>query len=259
MAYEVSPEIAKEIANAKKNKKILTAVVKMARYNPDTNAQELIVDYKGVRCIIPKSEVDDTIQYRTIGHFVGTTVHFIVKSFDNTTGEAMCSRAEAQKIARPQVIEQLEKGEVMTGRIINILNYGAYIDINGVTGLMKNIDFSADATLIQEIHHVGDVLDVRMKSYSPTGKLLFEAYNKYKSPNAVNPEEIVVNQVVLGVVRSRKPFGYFVNIASGFDILASSDAECEIDVDQKVAVKILKVYKDENGNTRLRGVIKKAL
>ena len=259
MNHELAQETVKEIFDAKNSQRILTGVVKMARMNDDVNSQELIVDYKGVRCIIPKSEVDDTIQYRKVSHFVGTTIHFIVLSFNKDLGEAICSRAAAQKLARPGVVERLEKGEVMVGKVINILNYGAYIDINGVTGLMKNIDFSSDATKTEEVLRLDMDIEVRLKAYSPVGKLLFEPKEKYRSPNAIDPQDMTVGQIVLGVVRSRQPFGYFINIAPNFDVLASSDVEGEIEVDQKVAIKILKVYHDDNNNLRLRGVIKKVI
>lgn len=255
----VSDELAREMRKLKKEKTIIKIPVLIAQIDKESGAEELIANYKGIRMVVPKSELDHNIQYKSIVHFVGTEIGVIVLSFDRETGTAICSRAQAQKISQPKIIEALERGEILEGIISNILPYGAYVDIEGVTGLLKNFDFSSDSTLVGEVLHVGDKIRVHMKNYSKNGNLVLEAHNKYMSPNAVNPETIQVGQIVFGVIRSRKPFGYFVNIAPGLDVLTSSDLEEEIREEQKVQIKVLKVTRNTKGEVRVRGVIKRVL
>ena len=256
---EHSSEIIKEMKDAQKNKTILKVIVRVATINKETGNTELISDYNGVKIIIPKGELDASVNYKSIVHFVGQEVGIVVLSFDAKSGVAICSRAAAQKIVMPEITKRLEDSESFIGTIVNILPYGAFIDINGVTGLLKNYDFAVDTTLIKEVRKVGDKISVHLKQYSQNGTIIFEADKKYRSPDAIDPETIAVGQIVLGVVRSRKPFGYFVNIAPGLDVLTSSDIEEEINEEQKVQIKVLKVYRDENDNLRIRGVIKKVL
>lgn len=256
---ELSKELVNEMRAYKKNRDILKVVVRVATINKETGNAELLADYNGVKIVIPKGELDATVNYKSIVHFVGSEVGVVVLSFDAKTGVAICSRAEAQKIVSPEIIKRLEDSESFVGTIVNILPYGAYVDVQGVTGLLKNYDFAIDTTLIKEVKRVGDKISVHLKQYSQNGTIIFEADKKYRSPDAIDPETIEVGQIVLGVVRSRKPFGYFVNIAPGLDVLTSSDIEDEINEEQKVQIKVLKVYRDEEGNLRVRGVIKKVL
>lgn len=256
---ELSKELINEMRAYKKNRNILKVVIRVATINKETGNAELLADYNGVKIVIPKGELDATVNYKSIVHFVGSEVGVVVLSFDAKTGVAICSRAEAQKIVSPEIIKRLEDSESFVGTIVNILPYGAYVDVQGVTGLLKNYDFAIDTTLIKEVKRVGDKVSVHLKQYSQNGTIIFEADKKYRSPDAIDPETIEVGQIVLGVVRSRKPFGYFVNIAPGLDVLTSSDIEDEINEEQKVQIKVLKVYRDEEGNLRVRGVIKKVL
>ena len=255
----ISKEVVSEMRANKKNKTIFDVVIRIASINQETNTEELIADYKGIKIVIPKSEIDQNVKYKSIVHLVGTTIGVVVLKYDATANVAICSRAEAQKIVAPDIIRRLEDSESFVGTIVNILQYGAYVDVGGVTGLLKNYDFAVDTTLIKDVRRVGDKVSVHMKQYSKNGTLVFEADKKYRSPDAIDPEAIQVGQIVLGVVRSRKPFGYFVNIAPGIDVLTSSDIDEEINEEHKVQVKVLKVYRDDNNNIRVRGVIKKVL
>ena len=79
---------------------------------------------------------------------------------------------------------------------------------------------------------------------------LFEAVKKYKSPTIMSIDSLK-NQVVLGVVRSIKPWGVFVQIAPNLDALCSPDV-VELEEDMKVSIKITKVIKEEK---KVRGKI----
>jgi ribosomal protein S1 len=256
---ELSKELVKEMRDHKKNGDPIKVMIRVASINKETGNAELIADYNGIKVIIPKGELDHTVAYKSIVHFVGTEVDVVVLTFDAKKGEAICSRAEAQKLVAPGIMQRLEDSESFVGTIVNILPYGAYVDIGGVTGLLKNYDFAVDTTLIKEVKHVGDKISVHLKQYSQKGTIVFEADKKYRSPDAIDPETIEVGQIVLGVVRSRKPFGYFVNIAPGIDVLTSSDIDDEINEEQKVQVKVLKVYRNDKNEIRVRGVIKRVL
>jgi ribosomal protein S1 len=166
---ELSKEILKEMRDHKKNRDIVNVMVRVASVNKETGNSELIADYNGVKIIIPKGELDATIDYKSIVHFVGAEVGVVVLAFDAKKGEAICSRAEAQKIVTPDIIARLEDSESFVGTIVNILPYGAYVDIGGVTGLLKNYDFAVDTTLIKEVKRVGDKVSVmETKPYSKT-------------------------------------------------------------------------------------------
>lgn len=258
MATILSKKTIEEVFDLKKKKEIVKVVVSIAQVNQETNAEELIADYHGVKMIVPKSELDVKVQYKAVVHFVGTEIGVVILSFDAEQGVAICSRAEAQKISMPKTIEALENGDILEGSVVNIFPYGAYVDVDGCTGLLKNQDFAIDVTPVSEVMKIGDKIRVKLKHYSKNENLIFEAEEKYVSPNAINVDALQVGQIVLGVVRSRKPFGYFINIAPGLDVLTSSDLDEEVREEQRVQIKILKVY-TADGKVRARGVIKRVL
>lgn len=242
-----------ELTQAKKNKTVLNGVVKMVQANPETQEEELVVDYNGVKCIIPRGEIDSTVKFKSLISFVGTNVSFIVNKVFKNSNLCIVSRAAAQKTTVPEVLEKLEDGECFEGRIINILPYGAYVEINGVTGLMKNADFAEDFTSIRDVRHVGDKVMIKLRGKSKNNTLLFEAVTKYISPTAIRKEDLEVGQIVLGVVRSKQPWGIFVNVAPGLDALVDSEF-VEVEEDQKVSVKI-KTIKQDADKLKVRGKI----
>lgn len=245
--------VLSELSAAGKSKTILSGLVKMVQSNSDNKQEELIVDYKGVRCVCPRPEIDRSVNYKSLISFVGTEISFMVDRVDNKNGICMISRAKAQSVMAPAVLEKLEDGECLEGTIINILPYGAYVEISGVTGLLKNADFAEDYTAIKDIKHVRDKVLVKLRGKSSNGNLLFEAVKKYISPTAVRKEDLEVGQIVLGVVRSKQPWGIFVNVAPGLDALVDSEF-VEIEEDQKVSIKI-KTIKNDGDKLKVRGKI----
>jgi small subunit ribosomal protein S1 len=183
-------------------------------------------------------------------------VSFVVKEIDRDAGVVICSRKEAQAILKEKIIERLKEGEVFSAKVINILNYGAYVEIDGVTGLLKNVDFAEDYTTIGEVLKIGDTVNVKLKKISANGKLNFEAVEKYKSPTIMNFDMFERDQVVLGVVRNVKPWGVYVCIAPGLDALAPIPGTGEIEEGMKVSFRITQVRKEEK---RVRGKIVRIL
>lgn len=253
-------ELAKEMREHKKTGDEVKVKVLMARTNAEDGMPELIAGYKGVRVIIPYHELDDKIKYGSVVQFVGREIFVVIKKFNAKYNLAEASRAAAQRKQRENVEKKLRDGEIMTARVVNLFDYGGYVSINGITGFIKNSYFSDDATRIIDVLKVGDKIKVKLLSIDENGKMKLEAAEKYKKPDSIDIEVLEAGQIVFGIVKSVKPWGIFVNIARGLDALTCSDLEDEtIEENQQVQIKILKVYADEKGNKRIRGVIKRII
>ena len=237
-------------------KEILKEVVKLVHFDDKLNTDVLVLDLDGARGVIVKDEVDNKLKLKSLVNFVGREVNFVIKSIDEETGTIFCSRKEAQDILEEETMMRLLDGEAFNAKIINILKYGAYVEINGVTGLLKNTDFAEDYTAIDEILKLGDTIKVKWKKISSNNNIIFEAVNKYKSPTIINIDMLEPNQVILGVVRSIKPCGVFVQIAPNLDALCSMPSTGELDEDMKVQFKINKIIREEG---KVRGKIIKVL
>ena len=244
-------EALKKYEDLMKAKTILKGVVKLVYFDEEYNTDVLVLDLDGLKGVIKKEDVDAELQISSLVNFVGREVSFIVKKVDKKKGVVECSRAEAQKATKEDILNRILDGEDFPAQIINILPYGAYVEIEGVTGLLKNTDFAEDYTTIGEMHKLGDRIRVRIKKLSSNKNLIFEAVNKYQSPTIMTIDMFERNQVVYGVVRSIQPFGVFVQIGPNLDALCSLDVG-EIDEDMPVSVKITKVIKEEG---KVRGKI----
>lgn len=241
---------------AMEKKDILKGLVKVVQHSEEYDSDILILDLEGIKGIILREDVDLEVQWKSLVGFLGREVNFVVKSVDREKEVVFCSRKEAQAIQKEEIVNRLKEGEVFNAQIVNILKYGAYVEIEGVTGLLKNVDFAEDYTTIGEVLKVGDHINVKLKKISANDKLIFEAVEKFKNPTIMNFDAFERDQVVLGVVRNVKPWGVYVCIAPGLDALCPVPGTGEIEEGMKVSFRITQVRKEEG---RVRGKIVRIL
>lgn len=254
---EVVLEYKKKIVS----KEVCKGVVRSVLRDKETEEEMLILDLDGFQGIVKKEEVDAELNIASLINFIGREISFIVKGINEKERKIYLSRKDAQLKTRDSVIGRLKDGEAVSAQIINILPHGAYVEIDGVTGLLKNTDFAEDFTTISEKHSQGDKIDVKLKKTSSNGLMLFEATKKYCDSAAINPDNIEKGQVILGRIRSIKPFGIFVNVAPYLDVLCSTEIE-EYEEDMRVQIRIEDIQdKPFNGKMvkRFKGKILKVL
>lgn len=235
---------------------IQKGIVKVVQRDQELETDLLVLDLNGVKGIIVRDELDLEVNWKSLVGFIGREVSFVVKEIDTDKGVVICSRRDAQAVLKESIIERLREGEVFNAQVINILRYGAYVEIEGVTGLLKNVDFAEDYTSIGEVLKVGDSVNVKLRKISSNDRLIFEAIEKYKNPTIMGFEMFEPNQVVLGVVRNVKPFGVYVCIAPGIDALCPIPGTGEIEEGMKVSFRITQVRPEEK---RVRGKIVRIL
>jgi len=241
---------------AMKDESVLKGVVKVVQFDQELETDVLILDLDGLRGVIVRDEVDLEVQWKSLVGFLGREVSFVVKEIDKERETVICSRKDAQAIVKTEVVERLTEGEVFNAQVINILKYGAYVEINGVTGLLKNVDFAEDYTTVGEVLKVGDTVNVKLKKISSNDRLIFEAVEKFKNPTIMSFDMFERDQVVLGVVRNVKPWGAYVCIAPGLDALCPIPGTGEIEEGMKVSFRITQVKAEDK---RVRGKIVRIL
>lgn len=241
---------------AKNEKTIMKGVVKVVQYDNDLNTDVLIMDLNGVKGVVVRDEVDLEVNWKSLVGFIGREISFVVKEVDAEKGVVYCSRKDAQALQKESIVERLREGEVFNAQVINILKYGAYVEIEGVTGLLKNVDFAEDYTTIGEVLKVGDTVNVKLKKISANNRLIFEAVEKYKNSTIMGFDMFQRDQVVLGVVRNVKPWGVYVCIAPGIDALCPIPGTGEVEEGMKVSFRITQVRPEEK---RVRGKIVRIL
>lgn len=256
-ASEIVMDYKKKIVSREVCKGVVKAVLK----DRETDEEMLVLDLEGFQGIVKKDEVDAELNISSLTNFVGREIGYVVKCINEKEKKIFLSRKDAQLKTRDSIIGRLKDGEAFTAQIINILPHGAYVEIDGVTGLLKNTDFAEDFTTISEKHSQGDRIDVKLRKTSSNGLMLFEATKKYCDSAAINPDTIEKGQVILGRIRSIKPFGIFVNVAPYLDVLCSAEIE-EYEEDKRVQIRIEDIQdKPFNGKMvkRFKGKILKVV
>ncbi|MEG9861659.1 MAG: 30S ribosomal protein S1 [Parvularculales bacterium] len=116
------------------------------------------VDLGGATAFLPGSQVD-VRPVRDIAPYMNTQEHFQILKMDRRRGNIVVSRRavleEARAEQRNELVQNLAEGSVLEGVVKNITDYGAFVDLGGIDGLLHVTDIAW-----QRVHHPSDVLSV---------------------------------------------------------------------------------------------------
>jgi len=103
------------------------------------------VDLSGAVAFLPGSQVDIR-PIRDVNHLMGNDQEFHILKMDRSRGNIVVSRRavleESRAEARSELVANLKEGQVLEGVVKNITDYGAFIDLGGVDGLLHITDIS---------------------------------------------------------------------------------------------------------------------
>tara|TARA_B100001248_G_scaffold241870_2_gene208930 strand:+ start:332 stop:2167 length:1836 start_codon:yes stop_codon:yes gene_type:complete len=123
----------------------------------------------GVKAFLPGSQID-LRPIRNLDNFIGKKFKFKVIKFNKKRGNIVLSRrvlleAERENL-RSNTLENMEEGTVLKGTVKNITDYGAFIDLGGMDGLLHITDMSwGRVKHPSEILNVGDEIDVKVLKF----------------------------------------------------------------------------------------------
>src|SRR6201986_625549 len=182
----------------------------------------LIVDVFGMETFLPGSQID-VKPVTDYDQFVGKTMEFKVVKINEAIMNAVVSHKaliesdiEAQ---RAEIISKLEKGQVLEGTIKNITDFGAFMDLGGLDGLLYITDISWG-----RISHPSEVLKLDQKLQVVVldfddGKKRISLGLKQLTPHPwdVLPENIKEGEIVKGKVVNIEDYGAFLEILPGVE------------------------------------------
>src|SRR4051794_14191239 len=125
----------------------------------------------GVKAFLPGSQVD-LRPIRNLDKLIGQTYQFKVIKFNKKRGNIVLSRRVLLEKERDEqktkTLETLEEGKVVKGVIKNITEYGAFVDLGGIDGLLHITDMSwGRVNHPEELFQVGDEVTVKVLKYNP--------------------------------------------------------------------------------------------
>lgn len=219
----------------------------------------LIAVVKGVRGFIPASHVSARF-VENLNSFVGNVFDVRVIEIDKDKKRVILSRKlvereELDKI-KYKTWDAIEKGKVVEGEVKRLADFGAFVDIGGVDGLVHISDLSWDrVTNPRDIVKEGDKVEVVILDFDKDkGKISLGLKQTIPHPWDNITNKYKVGDVVEGTVVKFMDFGAFVKLEAGVDGLVhisqiSTDhiakPSDKLKVGQKVNVKVLEIKEEE--------------
>jgi small subunit ribosomal protein S1 len=182
----------------------------------------LSVDIGGVAAFLPGSQVDIK-PVPNLGQLVGQTLDLKIIKMNSGRGNIVLSRRaileQQQNLKKEATLSTLVEGQLVSGVIKNITDYGAFVDLGGVDGLMHITDISwGRINHPSEAVKVGDRVDVVVLKYDRE-KQKVSLGMKQKTPNPWQDvaDKYPVGSRVRGKVMSLTDYGAFVELEHGVE------------------------------------------
>lgn len=229
----------------------------MDGYVTESNSGGLVALVKNVRVFVPRSQATlrHSEDYTALVH-QNVQLRIIQCEGRHIVGSIRSVLAEKADAAREAFWQTVEVGKKYTGTVKSLTNYGAFVDIGGVDGLVHISELSWNRIKHpSEVVKVGDVIEVYVKDLDTENKKVSLGYKKAEdNPWEKFKAEYPIGSVFTAPVVSITKFGAFVRILPGVDGLVHiseiSNERVEkvsdvLSVGQEVNVKLIDVDYDK--------------
>lgn len=211
-----------------------------------------IVNSKQDRIIIPSEEL-------SLPDFVlpqdrsGRIIEFVIIEVKHN-GKIIGSSRIVSEYRKEQLNYFYDIGETFKAEVERVNDVGAFLIFKHNNSLvLRNKDFSSNYTNCNEVLEKGDIVNVKIKKITSSERYVVELVNKYYKDPSVDFGNIKVEDEYEGKVVTVEPFGCFVRIDAGRDVLCPITADTrEPIVGNKVKIKVIT---SDKGNNKLRGKI----
>lgn len=176
----------------------------------------------GVPAFLPGSQVD-VQRVADFDIFLKQPITAYIIKVNQKRGNVIISRrkflSEQRADSRKKVMDTIHVNDVIQGVVKNITNYGAFVDIGGVDGLLHITDMTwGRIAHPSEVLKIGDTVTVKVLTLDATNeKISLGMKQLLGNPWEQLSKDIVVGSVVKGTISSIADYGLFVNIAPGVE------------------------------------------
>jgi small subunit ribosomal protein S1 len=180
------------------------------------------VDLDGAVAFLPGSQVD-VRPVRDIGPLMHSPQPFKILKMDRRRGNIVVSRREILEATRAEqrseIVARLAEGQVIDGLVKNITDYGAFIDLGGIDGLLHVTDMAwRRVNHPSEIVNVGDTVKVQIVRINPETQRISLGMKQLQSdPWAGIEAKYPVGAKVSGTVTNIADYGAFVELEPGVE------------------------------------------
>lgn len=218
----------------------------------------VIAVYKEVSGFIPLSQLSDKFIDKA-DEFIGKTLPVRVTRVDQKRNKVVFSHkaylSEERQKKVQEIWDSLHVGDVVEGTVMRFTEYGAFVDIGGLDGLLHISEISwGKLKHPQEALRIGEKVQVKILSMNTEkGKISLGLKQNRPEPWTVIDDKYQVGQVITGKIVQIKDYGAFVELEPGLDGLVHiseiaykrvTNIADEISVGQEVTAKILEIDKE---------------
>ena len=181
----------------------------------------MIVDI-GVKAFLPGSQIDLT-PVRDLDGLVGKTYNFKIIKINHRRGNVVVSRRalleETRDKRRQTTLSTLSEGQLIEGTVKNITDYGAFLDLGGIDGLLHITDISwGRVGHPSDMFSIGERVEVLVLKYDrETGRISLGVKQKSADPWTKVEEKYPARSRVKGKVVSLTDYGAFVELEPGVE------------------------------------------
>lgn len=229
----------------------------------------LIVDI-GIRGFVPASLVD-VQRVKSLEQYIGEEFECRIVELNKSRNNVVLSRRAflegRKKEEQKKLLDKLEKGKVVKGVVSSIVNFGAFVDLGGVDGLIHISELSwSHVDHPSEILSVGDEIDVEILDVNrERNRISLGLKQTRPDPWREAAKKFKSGEIIEGTITKLVPFGAFIEVAPGVEglihISELSNKKIEfpeeiVKIGQKIKVKVVDVDLDRR---RLSLSLKQAL
>lgn len=180
------------------------------------------VNLGGIKAFLPASQID-VKPVKSLDKLIGQRCQFKILKLNQAKGNIVLSRRAVLEVEREnqrqELLANLKEGQVVTGMVKNITDYGAFIDLGGLDGLLHITDMTWG-----RINHPGDVLQVGkeievtvLKYDQPNAKVSLGLKQLSEDPWSEVEDKFQVADQLRGRVVNVADYGVFVELAPGIE------------------------------------------
>jgi small subunit ribosomal protein S1 len=195
----------------------------------------------GVKAFLPGSQVE-LRPSRNLDKFIGQSFEFKIIKFNKKRGNIVLSRRalleDERERQKRKTLERLVEGSILDGVVKNITEYGAFVDLGGIDGLLHITDMSwGRVTHPEEVVRIGDELRVKVLKFNRESERVSLGLKQLQAdPWSGAEDRYPANVQVLGKVVSMIDYGAFVELEEGIEGLVhiSELAERHVEIPEQI-------------------------
>jgi len=176
----------------------------------------------GLKAFLPGSQVD-LHPVRNLDKFIGEIHQFKILKYNRKRGNVVLSRRaimeKEREGLRQETLKNISEGAIVEGVVKNITDYGVFIDLGGIDGLLHITDISwGRVNSPGELFSIGDKVSVKILHYDEANQRVSLGYKQIKEdPWGVAEKKYAVTTRVSGKVVNLTNYGAFVELEEGIE------------------------------------------